>query len=78
MWARYIEIESEFVAQYLGELSKVEGNQSKAWVLLKDIQALSNRLSFQILKNVPVSRQRTTPAHAHPCKTCQAPFNLKL
>jgi len=37
MWARYIDIESEFVAQYLGELSKVEGNQSKAWVLLKDI-----------------------------------------
>ena len=37
MWTRFIDIERDFLAQYLGELSKDEGSQSKSWVLLKDI-----------------------------------------
>mmetsp|Transcript_4195 Transcript_4195/g.5591 ORF Transcript_4195/g.5591 Transcript_4195/m.5591 type:complete len:112 (-) Transcript_4195:157-492(-) len=50
MWSKYIHSESEYIANYLAELINVEGKQSEAYILLKDILVLSNRLNFQILK----------------------------
>mmetsp|Transcript_25419 Transcript_25419/g.31801 ORF Transcript_25419/g.31801 Transcript_25419/m.31801 type:complete len:112 (+) Transcript_25419:309-644(+) len=50
MWSKYIQSESEYIANYLAELINVEGKQSEAYILLKDILVLSNRLNFQILK----------------------------
>ena len=50
MWTKYVHAESEYIANYLAELINVEGKQSEACILLKDILVLSNRLNFQILK----------------------------
>lgn len=46
MWTKYINEESKFVAKYLNDLINVEGKQSEACILLKDILVLSNRLNF--------------------------------
>lgn len=50
MWTKYINAESEYIANYLSELINVEGKQSEASILLKDILVLSNRLNFSILR----------------------------
>ena len=46
MWSKYIHEESEYIGNYLAELINVEGKQSEACILLKDILVLSNRLNF--------------------------------
>ena len=46
MWSKYINEESEYIGNYLAELINVEGKQSEACILLKDILVLSNRLNF--------------------------------
>ena len=50
MWRKYIDAEGDYIANYLSELINVEGKQSEACILLKDILVLSNRLNFEILR----------------------------
>ena len=50
MWARYIHFESAFISQYFSDIINVEGKESDAYVLLKDILVTSNRINYQILR----------------------------
>jgi len=49
LWTRYIQADQKFISNYLRELMEVEDDKSEAFVLVKDILELSNRLNFQVL-----------------------------
>lgn len=52
MWTHYIEIENDFLMQYLKEISQTEHGTTKGLILLKDMESLSARLGFKILQNL--------------------------
>lgn len=51
MWTRYVHMNGDDIARYLKVLAKDKESHSDAYILLKDILVLSNRLGFQILNN---------------------------
>ena len=50
MWQRYTLYRRDYLLQYFCEIINVDGKQSDAYVLLKDILVISNRLNFEVLR----------------------------
>lgn len=50
MWQRYTLQRRDYLLQYFCEIINVEGKQSDAYVLFKDILVISNRLGFEVLQ----------------------------
>lgn len=51
MWQRYTLHRRDYLLQYFCDIIKVEGKQSDAYVLLKDILVISNRLNFEVMRS---------------------------
>ena len=62
LWSRYICSERRYISKYFSEIINVEGKQSHADVLLKDILIISNRLNFQVIN--PELLQEDILSHA--------------